>query len=229
MCVMTRTWTGRVIRPFSIAVAGVGALLVLGLATTPALAHAQLVKASPADGASLTSAPSKVVLTFSENIQQRFARVSVTKADGTTVSSGEPSVDGAVVTQRLANSLTSGRYATRFRVVSADGHPVSDTLAFSLQSTDTSSDTSTNTSTDTSTGATTESPSETSTETSSETVTETPSDETTTDDSSSTGFSLDDDTTRLIAILVLGLLLVGGLVIGLSMSRDSHDDPTRGA
>ena len=98
---------------------------------TGADAHAALRSISPKDGATLTSAPTKVVLTFNEPIGTSFATVSVAGPDGS-VSQGRAAVDGVTVTQALTADLTNGRYTVSFHVVSEDGHPVSDRTTFSV-------------------------------------------------------------------------------------------------
>ncbi len=105
----------------------------VGLAA-PASAHADLVSVSPEDGSSLTAAPPEVTLTFSDTINTEFAKVTVNAEDGTSVTSGAPSVDGAVVTQRLVSSMGGGTYTVAYRVVSEDGHPVSGSSTFSVDS-----------------------------------------------------------------------------------------------
>ncbi|GAB3435703.1 hypothetical protein GCM10027517_05120 [Phycicoccus ginsengisoli] len=96
-------------------------------------AHTALKTVSPEDGARLTTAPTQVVLTFDDPISESFATVTVTGPDGS-VGSGRPRVDGAVVTQPLQDGLADGTYTVAFRVVSADGHPVSDRTTFVLAS-----------------------------------------------------------------------------------------------
>lgn len=98
---------------------------------TGADAHAALRSISPQDGATLTSAPTKVVLTFNEPIGTSFATVSVTGPDGS-VSRGRAAVDGMTVTQALTDAVPNGRYSVSFHVVSEDGHPVSDRTTFSV-------------------------------------------------------------------------------------------------
>ena len=123
----------RVIR-ISVWVAIIGLLLgVLSsiVMATGADAHAALRTISPEDGATLTSAPTQVVLTFNEPIGTSFATVSVAGAGGS-VSEGKAAVDGVTVTQALSPALPDGRYTVSFRVVSEDGHPVSDRTTFSL-------------------------------------------------------------------------------------------------
>lgn len=94
-------------------------------------AHTALKTVSPKDGARLTTAPTQVVLTFDDPISESFATVTVTGPGGS-VGTGRAAVDGAVVTQPLRPGLADGRYTVAFRVVSADGHPVSDTTTFQL-------------------------------------------------------------------------------------------------
>jgi methionine-rich copper-binding protein CopC len=123
----------RIIR-ISVWVAILGLLLgVLSslVMATGADAHAALKSISPKDGASLTTAPTKVVLTFNEPISSSFATVTVTGADGV-VSAGKTVVDGVTVTQALAPDLANGRYTVTYRVVSEDGHPVSDKTTFTV-------------------------------------------------------------------------------------------------
>ena len=98
---------------------------------TGADAHAALKSISPEDGSSVSTAPTKVVLTFNEPISTSFATVTVTGADGV-VSAGKTVVDGVTVTQALAPDLANGRYAVTYRVVSEDGHPVSDRTTFTV-------------------------------------------------------------------------------------------------
>ena len=98
---------------------------------TGADAHAALRSISPQDGATLTAAPTTVVLTFNEPIGTSFATVSVAGPDGS-VSQGKAVVDGSTVTQALADDLPNARYTVSFRVVSEDGHPVSDRTTFTV-------------------------------------------------------------------------------------------------
>jgi methionine-rich copper-binding protein CopC len=107
--------------------------VVSSLATAlAASAHAALLSMSPAAGSTVTKAPAQVVLTFNEVVSTSFATVTVTGQDGDPVSSGRPVVSGKTVTQQLAD-IGSGRYTVAFRVVSEDGHPVSDKATFSVQ------------------------------------------------------------------------------------------------
>jgi copper resistance protein C len=96
-----------------------------------ATAHAALRSMTPAAGSTVTTAPTKVVLTYNEAISSSFATVTVTDQDGDTVSSGRPAVAGKTVTQKLS-AVGSGRYTVAFRVVSEDGHPISQRLVFSV-------------------------------------------------------------------------------------------------
>jgi methionine-rich copper-binding protein CopC len=95
-------------------------------------AHASLLKTVPANGSVLHEAPSQVVLTFSEPVSASFATVSVTDDSGRSVGQGKAAVNGSVVTQALAPDLGSSGYVVTYRVISDDGHPVSDTTTFTL-------------------------------------------------------------------------------------------------
>lgn len=123
----------RVIR-IGVWVAVIGLLLgVLSsiIMATAADAHTALKSSDPKDGATLTSPPARVVLTFSEPVSTSFATVTVTGPDGS-VTEGKAGVEGDVVTQSLAGGIPDGTYAVSFRVVSEDGHPVSDRLSFTV-------------------------------------------------------------------------------------------------
>lgn len=112
---------------------GLGVAFLAGWANAgSAAAHADLEKISPADGATVNTPPSVVVLTFSGDVSSTFAVVQVKGPGGEAVTQGRPQVQGAVVTQPLAAALAAGRYTVAYRVVSSDGHPVSDTTSFSI-------------------------------------------------------------------------------------------------
>ncbi|HEV7173801.1 copper resistance CopC family protein [Pedococcus sp.] len=107
-----------------------GALTVLGAGA--AQAHATLLSISPSTGATLTSPPRAVVLTFSGPIEPTLTTVVVTDGNGRQVSVGAPTVAAGVVSERLRTDLVSGPYAVAFRIISTDGHPVADVSAFTL-------------------------------------------------------------------------------------------------
>ncbi|WP_344194825.1 copper resistance CopC family protein [Pedococcus aerophilus] len=94
-------------------------------------AHAALKSINPADGGTVATAPRQVTLEFNEPIGASFATVTVTGPSGD-AGEGRPQVDGRTVTQPLADSLPDGKYSVSFRVVSEDGHPVSDTTTFTI-------------------------------------------------------------------------------------------------
>jgi methionine-rich copper-binding protein CopC len=115
-----------------VAIASLLLAVLSSLATAlAASAHAALRSMTPAAGSTVTTPPTEVVLTFNEAISTSFATVAVTDSTGRPVSRGRPAVAGRTVTQPLAD-LGSGRYTVAFRVVSEDGHPVSQRASFTV-------------------------------------------------------------------------------------------------
>jgi copper resistance protein C len=125
---VTRPRAARATRVSAIATAlAVGWLLgVVGAA--PASAHASLVRSSPVDQSSVAAAPTTVTLTFDENIRMPSV-ILVTDADGASVVQGKTSVVDNIAKTRV-NTGPSGDFTVAYRVVSADGHPVSGRLSF---------------------------------------------------------------------------------------------------
>jgi len=93
-----------------------------------AVAHASLVATNPEDGSKIATAPSSVELTFSEAVDTVF--VAVTAPDGTQVVTSDPRIAGADVRVDLAPSDQRGRFTVAYRIVSDDGHPVTDEFTF---------------------------------------------------------------------------------------------------
>jgi methionine-rich copper-binding protein CopC len=97
-----------------------------------AFAHATRVSAEPADNAVLTTGPHRVSATFNERLQTTFAAMTVVGPDGNVWSTGEPTVQGAVVGISLRPLGPTGTYTVNYRVTSADGHVVTGSWSFRL-------------------------------------------------------------------------------------------------
>lgn len=97
-----------------------------------ASAHSELVSSSPTDGDSTSEIPSEIVLEFNESIQEIGNEIVVVDPEGTPVADGEMVVDGSVVTQPISTGA-AGEYTVTWRVVSADGHPISGEFSYTLR------------------------------------------------------------------------------------------------
>ncbi|KFF98255.1 hypothetical protein IQ62_25980 [Streptomyces scabiei] len=112
----------------------VPAALAVVAATAPqAAAHTELQTSSPGAKAALFGLPPHVTLSFSDVMTQKYAQVSVTAPDGGSAAAGEPQVAGKEVTLALKSGTAEGRYTVGYRVVSADGHPVSGSYTFTVK------------------------------------------------------------------------------------------------
>ncbi|HEY3683158.1 MAG TPA: copper resistance CopC family protein [Streptosporangiaceae bacterium] len=107
-------------------------LVVLG-AAGPASAHNVLVGSSPHDGAKLRHGPRAVVLTFNQPVQHGYDTITVTGPGGGRWEAGATTVDDRTVRVRVRPLGPAGAYTVGYRILSADGHPVSGELKFSLR------------------------------------------------------------------------------------------------
>ncbi|WP_333776393.1 copper resistance CopC/CopD family protein [Streptomyces sp. IBSBF 3136] len=112
-----------------------GLLLALLGTAAPASAHAALRGTDPADGTVLRSAPRQVTLTFTESVGLLTDSFRVYDPRNHQVrTGGADHVPGRSDTARvtLPARLGTGTYTVAWRVVSADSHPVSGALTFSV-------------------------------------------------------------------------------------------------
>ncbi|MFJ9586160.1 copper resistance CopC family protein [Streptomyces acidicola] len=109
------------------------ALAALATATPRATAHTGLDSASPAADAAIAELPPRITLTFSDPMTQKYAKVAVTDPDGKSAATDEPEVSGNEVSLALDSTSPAGRYTVGYRVVSADGHPVSGSYSFTVE------------------------------------------------------------------------------------------------
>ncbi len=120
------------VAPIRRVVVGLAAVVVLvGLAASPAAAHAELVSTDPADGVVLDAAPRQVGLQFTERVSVQPDGVRVLDASGDRVDDGAARANDTRVTVPL-QKLARGSYLVSWRVVSADGHPVRGAFTFSI-------------------------------------------------------------------------------------------------
>lgn len=107
------------------------ALFITVLGAAPAHAHATLLATDPGQGAQLGTAPAEVRLTFSEPVTTVPGGVRLLRAGQQAEILDARTVDTAVVAL-LPDLAPDARYTIAWRVVSADGHPVSGLFAFTL-------------------------------------------------------------------------------------------------
>ena len=107
------------------------ALSLIGLATSAA-AHASQTGAEPAADSVLTTAPDRVVITFDAALMDVGAALVVRDSARADVTSGPTTVRANTITVPLRPGLGAGTYTVAYRVVSADGHPVSTSYEFSV-------------------------------------------------------------------------------------------------
>ena len=104
------------------------------LACAPALAHANLVEASPPQGGEVSKPPERVELRFSEPVDAEFDPVVVRAAGGARVDTHDARVDPEDARVVLADleRLSEGSYTVKWRVTSIDGHVVEGRYAFAV-------------------------------------------------------------------------------------------------
>lgn len=114
-------------------VLGLVATLALLVVPTSASAHAQLESSDPADGATLTALPQTVSVTLNEDVGSG-AVLRVLDSSGVRVDDDQVTTAGRrVLVGVRPGSSAAGAYRVVYRVVSADGHPVSGEIGFRVQ------------------------------------------------------------------------------------------------
>ncbi len=112
-------------RPLALA----AALVVALLPATPAAAHTALVSSSPAEGETVTEL-TEVDLEFTEQLLDIGNEVSLVGPAGTAIALEIVEVTSTLRATVPADALMAGAHELRYRVVSADGHPIDGVVAF---------------------------------------------------------------------------------------------------
>ncbi|HWL03266.1 MAG TPA: copper resistance protein CopC [Microbacteriaceae bacterium] len=117
-------------------------VLALGLAagiafSSPAAAHSAIIDSTPKAGEEIESAPEFFSITANEDLAditgagEGFALKVVEVATGEDVATGQLIIDGPTLSSPGV-PLAPGAYVMQYQVVSADGHPVSGEVPFTV-------------------------------------------------------------------------------------------------
>lgn len=107
--------------------------MLLWVLATPASAHNALIGSTPAADAVLERAPASVTLQFNQVVGANLGTVVVTGPDGADWADGPVKPVDTTAVQALRAGGPAGLYQVAYRVVSADGHPVTGTLAYTVE------------------------------------------------------------------------------------------------
>ncbi|GAA2429325.1 copper resistance protein CopC [Actinomadura vinacea] len=110
--------------------AGALAAATLTLGAVPAAAHTALKSTDPKAKAEVAP-PREITLTYTEKV--RLPRIVLTGPGDARIESAPATVSGDKVTQPVNGTLANGTYTVGWRVVSADGHPISGTFKFTVK------------------------------------------------------------------------------------------------
>ena len=115
----------------TITVLAASAALVLCGAVS-ALAHAHLVRATPAEGGTVKSAPNEVTLKFNERLEPAFSSAVIRDSAGKQVDKADAHVDKAdrTVVRVSLPPLDPGVYTVEWRAMSSDTHKINANFTF---------------------------------------------------------------------------------------------------
>jgi copper resistance protein C len=106
---------------------------LLLLATPIANAHTTLVSSSPKSNAMLTKSPTSISITFDDPLikisGKNVSKISLSSTLGA-INLGPTAINKGTISAPIIKSLSAGKYTVKYRVVSADGHPVSGSFNF---------------------------------------------------------------------------------------------------
>jgi copper resistance protein C len=99
-----------------------------------AFAHAHLVRATPAAGGAVPTAPSEVVLRFSEKLENVFSSVVVRDSTGKQIDKGDAHVDKGdhAVMKISLPPLSPGVYKVEWKALSTDTHKTNGDFTFQV-------------------------------------------------------------------------------------------------
>lgn len=112
-------------------------LLLTLLSTGNASAHAEFKSATPAPDSTLASAPDRVVIVFTEELEPDGNLIQVTDASGATVDQGDTALatsdaQRATMSVSLQSGLGDGVYTVSWKNAGADGHSEEGNFSFTV-------------------------------------------------------------------------------------------------
>ena len=119
---------------------GAVATIALAALASPAFGHADLTRSDPAAGATVSTSPKQVTLSFSEGVTVRRDAIRVLDSNRSELDVGAPSHPGGrdSVVRSTLPALKDGLYVVVWHATSADAHPVSGSYTFSVGGADAS-------------------------------------------------------------------------------------------
>ena len=108
--------------------------LAFALIATQSFAHAQLEKATPPVGGTVASA-SEIRLEFSEGVEPKFTKVSLTGPGGAVPLGAAKTEAGnqAILVVPITKALAAGAYTVHWQAVSVDTHHTQGTFEFTVK------------------------------------------------------------------------------------------------
>lgn len=110
----------------------------LALAAPTAYAHDSVISGTPDNESTVQVFPNTISLEFSGQPQEGFNTVALSRAsDGEVLFTGEPEIDGRVVTIDVPDEVESnaepGEYTVGYQIISSDGHSTKGMSSFTFE------------------------------------------------------------------------------------------------
>ena len=109
----------------------------VAIAVTPVIAsaHGKLESAEPAVSGSVDQAPSRLRLTFNEDLESSFSTIKIADANGAPVGDAKAKVDTSdkKVLTLAVPKLSAGTYSVQWAVMTGDSHKSKGTYKFSVK------------------------------------------------------------------------------------------------
>lgn len=108
------------------------ALTTVALCATPAGAHTEFRGSTPPADSVVTPQLDEVVLSFTGRLRTDLSTVVLIAPDRADYRRGAPKLRGSDIVQPVRRRLPTGSWTLAYRVIAADGHPLTGTLAFTV-------------------------------------------------------------------------------------------------